>query len=177
MMLYRIRELWAAALPVHLGIAKMGAVMRSLFIIGAAVAGAVLASMLAGGTALARDYVRADERLLAFSGDVPACDDPRVLGRIAKRFAFREARFWHSPLTIDGFEKVRDVALRPWGDSFIPRRFCTAVSQVSDGRKRVVHYSVREALGPIGIGSDVQWCVVGLDRHLAFAPSCRAALP
>ncbi|MFC0219645.1 hypothetical protein FHS82_002034 [Pseudochelatococcus lubricantis] len=150
--------------------------MRSLVVAGA-FAGAVLASLLAGAPAVARDDVRAEDRFLAFSGNVPACDDPRVLRRIANRFAFREAHFWQSPLTIEGFERVRDVALRPWGDAFIPRRFCTAVSQISDGRKRVVHYSVREALGPIGIGSDVQWCVVGLDRHLSFAPACRAALP
>ncbi|MGI6246274.1 MAG: hypothetical protein ACOYJQ_10950 [Pseudochelatococcus sp.] len=146
--------------------------MRSLVI-----SGAVLAALLTGAPAAARDHVRAEERVLAFSGNVPACDDPGVLKRIVNRFAFREARFWDSPLTIEGFERVRDVALRPWGEAFIPRRFCTAVSQVSDGRKRVVHYSVREALGPIGIGPDVQWCIVGLDRHLSFAPSCKAALP
>ncbi|MGV6876133.1 hypothetical protein ACUSIJ_26080 [Pseudochelatococcus sp. B33] len=167
--------------------------MRS-FIASGALAAAVSAMLLTGAPAFAADYGSygapqargrvlpgdippAEERLLRFSGHVPACDDPRVLRHIAKRFAHREAHFWNSSLTIQDFERVREVALRPWGDSFIPRRFCTAVSQVSDGYRRTVHYSVREALGPIGIGSDVQWCVVGLDRHFSFAPACRAALP
>lgn len=127
-----------------------------------------------------RHVPRAEERLLPFSGVLPACDDPRVLRQIAKRFAHREAHFWNSSLTIQDFDRVRDVALRPWGDSFIPRRFCTARTHLSDGYERrvhTVHYNVREALGPIGIGSHVEWCIVGLDRNNAFAPACKAALP
>lgn len=169
--------------------------MRSFVATGSALAAAVSATLLAAVPAPAADYglsgshraargyarpgdlPRAEDRLLPFSGNVPACDDQRVLRQIARRFAHREAHFWQSSLTIQDFERVREVAERPWGDSFIPRRFCTAVSLVSDGYKRTVHYSVREALGPIGIGSNVEWCVVGLDRHFAYAPGCHAALP
>lgn len=165
--------------------------MRS-FIASGALAAAASAMLLTGAPALAADYglyrapkartqpgdvPRAEDRLLPFSGNVPACDDPAVLRQIARRFAHREAHFWNSSLTIQNFDRVRDVAVRPWGDSFIPRRFCTADSYLSDGYRRTVHYSVREALGPIGIGSNVEWCVVGLDRNFAFAPACQAALP
>lgn len=126
----------------------------------------------------AGNYARTDDGMIAFSGDnMPACDDPNVLGRIASRFAYRESHFWNSPLTIEQFEKIREVAFRPWGEPFIPRRFCTAVTLASDGHRRVVNYSVRKGLGPIGIGNDVQWCVVGLDPLMVFAPDCRAALP
>ena len=172
----------------------MGAVMRS-FIASGAVAAAVFAAFVAGAPASAADYdrysapkarkartlpgdvPRAEDRLLPFSGNVPACNDPAVLRQISSRFAHREAHFWNSPLTIQNFDEVRDVAFRPWGDSFIPRRFCTARTYFSDGYRRTVNYSVREALGPIGIGSNVEWCVVGLDRNFAFAPACRVALP
>lgn len=165
--------------------------MRSLIANGV-LAAAVSAVLAAGAPAVAADYghyrapkartqpgdvPRAEDRIIAFSGNLPACDDPAVLRQIARRFAHREAHFWNSPLTIENFDRVRDVALRPWGDSFIPRRFCTAQSHLSDGHRRTVHYSVREALGPIGIGSNVEWCVVGLDRNNAFAPGCRVALP
>lgn len=127
--------------------------------------------------AAARDIVPAEERIVPFSGDVPACDDPAVLGRIMHRFADRETSFWQSSLTIQGFDRIRDIAMRPWGADFIPRRYCSAQAWMSDGRKRVTYYSVREGLGPIGIGYDVQWCVTGLDRNLAYAPWCRAARP
>lgn len=165
--------------------------MRS-FVAGGALAAIVSAGLLTGTPALSADYgyssasrarvhsadiPRAEDRLLPFSGNLPACNDPQVLNQIAKRFAHREAHFWNSPLTIRDFDNVRDVALRPWGASFVPRRFCTARSHLSDGYMRTVHYSVREALGPIGIGSNVEWCVVGLDRNNAFAPGCRVALP
>ena len=33
------------------------------------------------------------------------------------------------------------------------------------------------ALGFIGIGSGVTWCIIGLDRNHAFSPNCRAAGP
>ena len=64
---------------------------------------------------------------------VPACD--YGLGVIASRFATKEGRFWNSGLTIQGFEKVRQVAFHPWANDTIPRRFCTATAIVSDGRK------------------------------------------
>ncbi|MBB3809353.1 hypothetical protein [Pseudochelatococcus contaminans] len=165
--------------------------MRS-FIANGIAAAAVSIACLAGGQAIAADYgryaapqvrtspgnqPRAEDRIHPFSANIPACDDPGVLRTISSRFAHREAHFWNSPLTVQGFYNVRSVAFRPWGDSFIPRRFCTAQAYLSDGYKRTVNYSVREALGPIGLGSNVEWCIVGLDRNYAFAPACRAALP
>lgn len=128
-------------------------------------------------SAQAWGYPHTEDGMWAFPGNPPNCGDLNVLSRIARRFAYREAEFWQSPLTIQQFEGICEVALRPWGEMFIPRRFCTAKVLTSDGRWRVVNYSIRKGLGPIGLGNDVQWCVVGLDRSFVFAPACRAALP
>ncbi len=129
------------------------------------------------GLAAARDQVPAENRDIPWTGIIPACDDPSVLGEITRRFTRTQSNFWDSALTIDGFAKIRPVAVRPWGLDYIPRRFCTGEALVSDGHKRQVTYSVREDLGNIGATWDVQWCVTGLDRNLAYAPHCAAAGP
>ena len=110
-----------------------------------------------------------------YDGAVPTCD--YGLGVIASRFADKESAFWNSALTIVDFEKVRETAFRPWASDTIPRRFCSAVALVSDGRKRPVHYSIGEDTGFIGASWGVQWCVVGLDRNWAYNPGCKMARP
>ena len=67
-----------------------------------------------------------------YDGVLPPCD--AALGTIASRFAQKEGRFWNSNLQILDFERVREIAFRPWANGTIPRRFCTAVATVSDGR-------------------------------------------
>jgi hypothetical protein len=106
---------------------------------------------------------------------IPRCE--AALDTIASRFAAKEGRFWNSDLQILGFERVRQVALMPWAPNTIPRRFCRAVASVSDGRKRVVRYSIIEDGGIIGATWGVEWCVVGLDRNWAYNPRCRMARP
>jgi hypothetical protein len=106
---------------------------------------------------------------------LPACD--AALGTIASRFAQKEGRFWNSDLRILDFEKVRENAFRPWAAGTIPRRFCSAVALVSDGRKHAVNYAIGEDTGMIGMTWGVEWCVVGLDRNWAYNPRCKMARP
>ena len=110
-----------------------------------------------------------------YDGVVPACD--AALDRIADRFAEKESRFWNSNLQILGFERVRQIAFRPWARGTIPRRFCRALALVSDGRKHAVYYWIGEDTGFIGASWGVEWCVVGLDRNWAYNPACKMARP
>jgi hypothetical protein len=112
-----------------------------------------------------------------YDGILPLCDDPAVSEEIASRFARKESEYWHSDLTLDHFDRYHQIAMRPWGESFIPRRFCSARVLTSDGRYRSVSYAIAEGLGVIGIGWGVEWCVSGLDRNLAYAPACKMARP
>ena len=75
------------------------------------------------------------------------------------------------------FENIREVAFRPWADNTIPRRFCNARALTSDGKWRMVHYSIIEDGGMIGASWGVEWCVVGVDRNWANNPACRMAKP
>ncbi|MCP8937016.1 hypothetical protein NK718_00665 [Alsobacter sp. SYSU M60028] len=108
---------------------------------------------------------------------IPPCTAPEVLAKIQTRFADTEASFWSSNLSIVSIDKVRAIGFRPWGLDFIPRQFCTGVATTSDGHRRQVNFSIIEDGGIIGWGWGVQWCVVGLDRSLAYAPACKQALP
>ena len=110
-----------------------------------------------------------------YDGVLPACD--AALGKIAARFAEKESRFWNSDLQILDFERVREIAYRPWAAGTIPRRYCSAVASVSDGRKHRVNYWIGEDTGMIGMTWGVEWCVVGLDRNWAYNPRCKMARP
>ncbi len=108
---------------------------------------------------------------------LPACDREAVLYKISSRFNMRENDFWHSDLQILGFEHIRETAYRPWASNTIPRRYCSAIVQVSDGRRTAVHYSISEDTGMIGALWGIEWCVVELDRNWAFNPACKMARP
>ncbi|MGP9822689.1 hypothetical protein ACTZWW_21905 [Salinarimonas sp. NSM] len=157
-----------------------------------------IAAMTVAGAALAADYGArgapddrlggwyygappAEERVIPFTGAVPACDAPTVLATISAEFNRREARFWNSELRVVGIEGVRSVAFRPWSESFFPRRFCTATAAVAHGpvvRHHRVNYLIREELGILATSShDVEWCVIGVERHLHAAPNCEMMLP
>src|ERR1700745_2813629 len=71
-----------------------------------------------------------------YSGYVPTCE--YGLNTITWRFAQKEGRFWASDLRIISFEDVREDVSRPWIVGTIPRRFCNAVANVSDGLKHKV---------------------------------------
>lgn len=146
-----------------------------LALMGSALMG--MASMIVGTSASSRELVPAERRVEPYAAEFPSCFDPAVLEDITTAFAERETRFWRSDLRIRAYERIRPLAYRPWGLDTIPRRFCTATAILSDGVKRQVDYSVREDLGTIGFTFGVEWCVVGLDRNMAYAPACRMARP
>jgi hypothetical protein len=110
-----------------------------------------------------------------FDGVLPPCE--AALDTIASRFAQKEGQYWNSNLQILDFEKVRETAFSPWAAGTIPRRFCSALATVSDGRKHRVNYWIGEDTGMIGGSWGVEWCVAGLDRNWAYNPACKMARP
>jgi hypothetical protein len=119
----------------------------------------------------------AENRVAPYSGALPACADPAVLAKVQQRFASREAGYWSSALTIVGFGEPYEIASRPRGPYFIPRRFCSVNAQFSDNRWRKISYSIDEDMGLFSFGWGVTWCASGLDRDLTYAPNCKMARP
>src|SRR3954452_12522091 len=110
-----------------------------------------------------------------YDGNLPPCE--WALGKITSRFAEKESTFWNSALQITGYDRVHEVAFRPWQSDNIPRRYCAATAMVSDGKPRPVYYSIVEDGGFASFGDGVEFCVVGLDRNWAYNPACKAARP
>ncbi len=147
-------------------------------------AAALLAgSAIAAQPAVAASWLEMNFGLLrgpGYDGNVPGCE--WGLYKIPKRFGHKESRYWESDARIDDFAKVREIAYRPYGGELIPRRYCEAKALVSSAAygKQVwtkVYYSIGEDTGFAGFTWGVTWCVVGMDRNLAYAPDCKQARP
>jgi hypothetical protein len=119
----------------------------------------------------------AEARWAPFFDDMPPCDDSGVLSTISGRFAGTQREFWNSNLAIAGFERVREIGFRSNGLSYIPRRYCVARAAMTDQRQRTVAYAIGTQLGIIGNTWGVEWCVVGIDPTLAYAPDCLVIKP
>ena len=144
----------------------LGATLAALLI------GAACSAPVSAASWLEKNFYLSGPR---FDSQLPACD--QALSTIQRRFATKEGRFWNSNLQITDFDRIREVAYRPWADGTIPRRFCSGRALTSDGRWHTLRYSIVEDGGMIGWNWGVQWCVVGLDRNWAYNPACQAAGP
>jgi hypothetical protein len=117
--------------------------------------------------------------------NVPACDDRAVLSTISGRFDDTEGLYWGGVHAIEAFERIREIGFRSDGLDYIPRRYCVARALIYDPRvappeQRKAHtvvFNVGAAEGIIGLKWGVEWCVVGLDRELAYAPACLVLRP
>jgi hypothetical protein len=119
----------------------------------------------------------AENEVVPYSGALPACADPNVLAKMQERFASRETGYWESALRIIGFGEPYEIASRPHGPYFVPRRFCSVTAQFSDNRWRKISYSIDEDTGLFGFGPGITWCAAGLDRDMTYAPDCKMARP
>jgi hypothetical protein len=144
----------------------------------AAIVSVLALAQTAATPALARPQVPAEQRHMSLSGDMPACDDPSVLGQISSRFSSREG-YWNSGLAIAGFNSVVEVGYRSIGLDYYPRRYCMGLAMLNDGKARKVTYAIGGSeTGWLGVlGSGVEWCIEGLDRNFAYGGACRAARP
>ncbi len=140
---------------------------------------AVLAMTVAlfAGSALARPVVPAEKRFEDYIDDLPACDNPEVLDFVRNRFNQKESEYWNTSLEILTYDHPRLIAARPWGADHPPRHYCHARALLNDKSYHDVSYAVIVNAGIIGFDWGVEWCVEGLDRNLAFAPSCQLARP
>ncbi len=122
--------------------------------------------------------VPAEQRyFVPFSADIPGCDDSDTLWWIKNRFGHTQATFWNSSLEIVNIDRIEEIGFRSNGASYIPRRYCVGRAELSDKKFHTLVYQVQERTGFVGYSEGMEWCVVGFDHLLAYAPSCSVLRP
>ena len=133
--------------------------------------------LLPPALAQARPLVPAEQRIIPYTGKLPACDDPGVLARISSRFHQKEHLYWDKTLEIAAYDRIGEQGLRSNGRDYIPRRYCKARATLNNGAVSGVTYSIGEDLGIIGWGYGVDSCLVGYDRSWSYGSRCDALEP
>lgn len=160
-----------------------------------------IALAIGAGAVSARPLTPAERRFHPYFADLPKCDDPSVATFLQYRFEQRESYYWKSGLEIERLVNIRQTALRKTGLDYIPRRYCEAKAILNDGKARAMIYWIGEDVDMTGTDAarsltqtltfgllpslntgppanwGGEWCVVGLDRSLAYGLNCRAARP
>lgn len=108
-----------------------------------------------------------------FSDTPVACDDPRVLKRIAERFAWAEKRTWRRGFVIDLIEDPVQRYTVLNGPSIIRHRHCKATALMTNDKRYPIFYIVEDEMGFASIGDGVTFCVQGLDRWHIYDRACR----
>lgn len=143
--------------------------MRPSFVLAAALLGAALSP------ALAADPAAATRGAAAVA--VAACDDPGVLARVQRRFAYGAARVEGRTLAIAAFDRIRDegAAASP---SPIPQRWCSAAVTLSDATRTTAWWRIERGTGFAAPGlaflpDGLELCVAGHDPWRVHDGSCR----
>lgn len=142
------------------------------------VAALMLVVCLAGiQAASAADFGRHKTPYPAAPAIGPACDTPDVLRRIMSRFDSTEARYWKTGVRMALITDARPTSFRdlPPATTFI--RYCAATAYLTDGARHELVYWMRSNQGFAGYGWGVEYCLVGRDRQMSYAPQCRMLRP
>src|SRR5262249_15159681 len=93
-----------------------------------------------------------------YEGKLPPRGYRAALVKVAAGLNEKENMYWATDLRIVNFEKIRETAFRPWAAQTVPRRFCSGIVEISDGRRHIIHYSIAKDSGMIGAIWGVEWC-------------------
>lgn len=102
----------------------------------------------------------------------PRCENPSVLNRITSKFAWAERNTWHRGFVIDEIisPRLRYQVLN--GPTSIRHDHCSARAVMSDGRIRRIYYAVDRRQGLASIGTNVRFCIIGLDPWRVYGAAC-----
>lgn len=102
-----------------------------------------------------------------------ACRSPEVLGFITSDFGARAAGYLKRDIAIAEIRDVRQnrVVLRDRTRP-VQREYCHATAITTDGEKRALWYLIERGFGFAGIGSNIEFCLSGLDPWSVYGAQC-----
>ena len=103
----------------------------------------------------------------------PECGDQKVLNKIVERYNWAEKHTWQRGFELDNISRARHRQTLAGGDRQINRRYCRGHAELSNGRHPTIHYLIEQRQGFASIGWNVEFCISGHDRWMAYDGSCR----
>jgi hypothetical protein len=102
-----------------------------------------------------------------------ACRSPDVLGFITSNFGHRATHYLKMNIAIAEIRDMRQkrVVLRNETRP-IQREYCRATAVTTDGEKRALWYLIERGFGLAGIGSNIEFCLSGLDPWYVYGAQC-----
>ena len=109
------------------------------------------------------------------AGEARACEDTHILSKIIDRFRHQVRNVPNLPdVEIREFRLIHEqrnhIATEDWP---VPRRYCGATVDLSDGYSREIWYLIEGGMGLASIGDNVEFCVAGFDRWYVYNGRCR----
>lgn len=122
-------------------------------------------------SAAAADYAAAP--VLKPTYDIGVCDNPSVLGFITRRFDYKAANYLHANIAI---AEIRDLGLTRYEPRdqthLVAREYCYGTAVTTDGVRRPMWYVIEWPWGFAGVGSNIEFCIGGLDPWYVYGAHC-----
>ena len=101
------------------------------------------------------------------------CDNAAAIDDIMDDFAWAEQTLWHRGFVMQSIDDPRPSGHRFAEPGLVKRDYCVADSVMTNGMQFPVYYAIEHGLGFVGIGSNVDFCVPGLDPWHVHDGDCR----
>ncbi|CAN7460517.1 hypothetical protein LJR235_003001 [Pararhizobium sp. LjRoot235] len=102
-----------------------------------------------------------------------ACHNRAILGFITSDFGYRARHYLKADIAI---AEIRDMGLNrlELRDETHPveREYCFATAVTTDGERRALWYLIERGWGFAGIGSNIEFCLSGLDPWYVYGAQC-----
>lgn len=114
-----------------------------------------------------------EDDIRPIAGDLPECDNPRVLNRIHSRFRYAEKNTFQHGVDIADMHDIRERYVRHEPHMLIEMRHCIAHANMTDGSHDQLLFMIQAGMGFAGIGWDVDFCIPGRDYFYVYDGNCR----
>jgi hypothetical protein len=102
-----------------------------------------------------------------------ACSNPRVLGFITSNFGYKAANYLRTDIAIAEIRDMRQKRLELRDETHpVEREYCRATAITTDGEKRALWYLIERGFGFAGVGSNIEFCLSGLDPWYVHGAQC-----
>jgi hypothetical protein len=116
---------------------------------------------------------KADKLNYDFGRVTDACRSPAILGFITSDFGYRARNYLKMDIAIAEIHDMRQSRLELRDETRpIQREYCRATAIMTDGQRRALWYLIERGFGFAGIGSNIEFCLNGLDPWYVYGAQC-----